>query len=936
MWPNLEREMDAFKRHCYGERYRTFRDDLRNNRKISKEKRLEFFEIENSFMYLIAYMIGRFENDGWGKGGVFQHLLTSHMLRLLTDMKVSLKEHWNLADDTTEQWVHTSQGNLYRSSETLISAFHPPTQKDYAMWGSDFWDDCYILLSLLKVRKELREINSQQAAEFNSHYKESLNWLRQQVASEFKTVSDTAEWFGPGVHAAAIELFDYLHRAGEIKDGEEQLEAVVRNVLPLVKEAVGGKGGAEWETRFAWHAGQLIVAWKEKRKGRRNPNGYRALLALDPFMEKFYQKLKERQARNGSWSPGKDPVNTNYNTVRGLAACYVMERDTEDGLVTSREIERAHNYLLNETHQAYPLRSDDKSCVNAIEAFQKLFEFTIPNIHFHLLVSLSYRLHCLGLEKVVISPPKQNERQLLKSVRRVAKEKLEDEGQLSIEALGVNGRLYDYLSKKPQFLGEFNKTDQQQICDDLLCFLSSTMTEVRSSSARKLIRELWSREGLLNFLPLINHLSDLEQERAFYAFYRDHLNHEVLLFLFGAYIYYKNKNFRESINAEIEKTYKHYSADLPDSFEKEFLFRWKLVATFHDVGYLFEVDPSDREYPTAAKKQKEKNRLLAQSFGVMERLRSDYLQEYFKQFAEEAGVKGIESAVAAIEKKLKPYTPRIREARNLFDLETVSKTGDAFDMMDTMLNLNEGTGRVPRGLIKDYFKLCEHTASGKRSEFYDHGIMSALMLLKVADIQLFYLDQLNKLKFTEMRSHPELLNLLMKRKTTSDDLMERLHIRFSHVAGAIALHNIYPGLYTQEQCREFDTKKKDGSPKVLERAFYPPSDAKDGYGISLDENPLAYLTALADVLQDWDRHSFRRTPYERDDKTPISSSEVLINCENDKIVVTPLSELASKRYMINMEGMREFILNCDAHVKLSPLKGASSGQGCPILRPSAS
>jgi hypothetical protein len=267
----------------------------------------------------------------------------------------------------------------------------------------------------------------------------------------------------------------------------------------------------------------------------------------------------------------------------------------------------------------------------------------------------------------------------------------------------------------------------------------------------------------------------------------------------------------------------------------------------------------------------------------------------------------------------------------------VNRAGDAFDMMDTMLNLGEETGHVPPGLIKDYFTLCRNTPSKRRGEFYDHGVMSALMLLKVADIQLFYLEQLNDLRYShEMKYYPKLRSLLMEERASGDVLKERFHIRFSHVAGAIALHNIYPHLYTQTQCQEFDVRKPDGSPRLLESAFYPASpDAKNRYALSLEQNPLAYLTALADVLQDWDRHSFRKTPYERDDKTPISSGEVLINCEPDRIIVTPLSELASKRYVNNMEGMREYILDCDSHVKLSPLKGPSAGQACPIIRQSA-
>src|SRR6202008_843751 len=134
---------------------------------------------------------------------------------------------------------------------------------------------------------------------------------------------------------------------------------------------------------------------------------------FDQAMLKLYEKLKALQDKDdGAWRFDNDPTNTNYNTVRGLAACYVMEKDDATELLASEEIRLAHEYLLKQVRQPKPLEGVDKACVNAIEAFQYLFGFTIPNIHFHLLVSLSYRLHCLGLERTILSPPPESEQRL--------------------------------------------------------------------------------------------------------------------------------------------------------------------------------------------------------------------------------------------------------------------------------------------------------------------------------------------------------------------------------------------------------------------------------------------------------------------------------------------------------------------------------------------
>jgi len=291
-------------------------------------------------------------------------------------------------------------------------------------------------------------------------------------------------------------------------------------------------------------------------------------------------------------------------------------------------------------------------------------------------------------------------------------------------------------------------------------------------------------------------------------------------------------------------------------------------------------------------------------------VRSNFLPEYFKQFNE--------SNIAPIEERLEKYLPQIKQAEDLYTFKT-TKELDAFDMIDEMLN-TRGASRIKSGLIKNYFDLCHSKASARRAEFYDHGVMSALILLKVADIHRFYLGQLSDQTFSRtLKDYPSFREVLLKHESDKET-QERFHIRFSHVAGAIALHNIYPKLYTKEECCEFDQERRNGA--LLERAFHPEdSDSEDRYAIAPDKNPLAYLTALADVLQDWDRHSFRRTPYAPDDKTPIASAEVMIKCDRNRIIITPLSEPARKRYSKNLNGINDYLLDTDSYVRLAAGQG---------------
>ena len=91
------------------------------------------------------------------------------------------------------------------------------------------------------------------------------------------------------------------------------------------------------------------------------------------------------------------------------------------------------------------------------------------------------------------------------------------------------------------------------------------------------------------------------------------------------------------------------------------------------------------------------------------------------------------------------------------------------------------------------------------------------------------------------------------------------------------------------------------------------------YAISVDENPLAYLTSLADSLQDWDRHSFRRAEFDEDEqRDPLSSSEVTMGFGQDsRLRVTPLTPLARERYRKIFKDINCFLLDFRKYVALA-------------------
>jgi hypothetical protein len=470
------------------------------------------------------------------------------------------------------------------------------------------------------IQKLLPDISN----EFVRDYRDSVNWLQDQFDENgFNKKVQRADWYGPAHYAAAIELFDHPKVKRDFPQAEQNIKILARAVKPMLEEEPSARG---WDERFGWHIGQFVVTWKEKHEQEHSP-----LKELDDVVHTLFEELVRRQHKDGYWDAKslteQDKV---YNTVRALAACYV--NTLEDKFINSPTINLAHRYLLRISQKYSGPIGDIKGSINTFEALQKLFEFQFRNIFPTILFMLPMRLKDYGILDNVLNP-RGNDFDTLREIRAGARRQLESQGKTGLEVLGINDQLIRSLKHRDEFLKEFtgdrqktlSEMERQEIRKELTCFLSATITETRSRSARRLITRLWQTDGFLNFIPLIQHLSELEQDGAFYKYYRDHLNHEALLFMLGAYIYYNCAAFRNPVNNEISKIYDENNVRFDDTkLEAEFLFRWKLISTFHDIGYLFEVDPVD--------KGRTKRDLLKKSFGVVDAFREKFLYDYFLQY----------------------------------------------------------------------------------------------------------------------------------------------------------------------------------------------------------------------------------------------------------------------------------------------------------------
>ena len=909
---DLKREVEVLRKISFGTQYRRVRAHLETTRYASRRE--EFTRLEDYFLHMISFILSSQDESGWWEErNELRNVITAHSVRHLYKMGISLKGRWNLEDQPPPE------GNLFRAIQRLVGAYGAKVTHSY--WGTDIWDDCYILMTLLEIQPALEDAEVDRWDQslrnrLEEGCNKSLDWLKHEIG-ETGFISDNvtkADWYGPGFYAAAIELFTHPRIGEYVSESEAVIAPLAAKLQDMISTSFTGVP-TKWHNRYAWHAGQALVTWKEKR------DSVPALRNLDAVMEQLLGELKDWQSVDGSWdNQGNEdkPEYRVYYTVRGLAACYVNADDTQ--ILDWPQIEAAHRFLLARFREHPDGKLvNSKASINGMGALQRLFGLHIHGVIDTYMLSLAARVNKLGLMNQVLSLH-GDETKTLRQIRLVGGQEIEKRGHQALEMLGVNRQLYNGLEKNKVVVKEFTgdrsrerlAKERDEILEDLRRCLSATLTETRSKYSHKLIMRLWDTDGFLNFKPLIDHLSLLEQDRAFYKFYRDHLNHELLLFLLGAYLYYECKTFRTRIDDEMRRIYDQERVPDPEDLPGEFLFRWKLISTFHDIGYLFEVDPFEDK---VTHEKRTKTELIAKSWQVVDGFRANFLEDYFMQTIEPSKYSGmkpeqakssheaeIKNLAAEIYPLLKDHPPEIKSETELLSLSTVSPGTDPFKLISQFIN----PGHIGPNLVKNYFYLCgalpveeeqeDGTFKEQRTAYYDHGIMSALILLKATDLQRHYLKQLSDEQWVRnLKDYPKVSALLRRKKTSERLNADEFFIRFSHVAGAIALHNISPGMYRQDQCAQFDASSKR-SGEGIEKAFYPAGTSSPGYIISLDENPLSYLTALADTLQDWDRHSFRRLWFD-DDSDPLTSSEVTIAFnQNGKLLVKPLTEAARKKY----------------------------------------
>ena len=434
----------------------------------------------------------------------------------------------------------------------------------------------------------------------------------------------------------------------------------------------------------------------------------------------------------------------------------------------------------------------------------------------------------------------------------------------------VNAEIVYFLDKYGYLEQVFSGIPNYQ--DRLFRALASTDHNQRLAYGKQLMQDLWEIELALGVYPFSDVLAEFEFGGQFYRGYRDHVIHQLRVYLLGLYLFYgckKIQNLFQGIDVA------------------EFLILWKIAALAHDHGYLFEVPDGEENQWVLNKVMPTFDHCVAFPFsGLSEAVRNgrfgetdapnrnDLINFLIRRNITHNREEEIKRSLEVV--GISPRTIgdiRVFRGNNL--LEHLSWLS-----APTRLSLQDRNG------IEAYYDFAAlHRPDEQRDRFRDHGITSALFLLLQSEYNCYYSDKIRNCEgpaWKKMGIPNENIEFLMGVTT----LMFRVRDSIKLAASAVALHNIHQGVFQQAQSRII---------------------AERDYGLTLHDflipqavTPLAFLLMLVDTLQDWDRPSFApidspdlpRYQTDQDISITLSDERIYISFPNrDRFSFNPLERM---------------------------------------------
>ncbi len=406
----------------------------------------------------------------------------------------------------------------------------------------------------------------------------------------------------------------------------------------------------------------------------------------------------------------------------------------------------------------------------------------------------------------------------------------------------------------------------------LWAVLSKPQDDTSYSYAADLWINLWNQENGLPSFDMIHLLAKKEYGGDLYKGYRDHVVHSLLIYLLGLYIYFSNQKIQQAM-----KTI---------GTEGEFLKAWKIAALFHDIGYHL----SGSGQPTT-----EVQELLIDQLNL-------FMRNPLTSYGIAHQIFNINETDEAQSRRVAGNLPSW-ELRNFQDLRKPFAPlvdGHILDQLDDLVedaNLADHNKRCYCSRYDNYARNVDQ-ASYSRSD--DHGMISAMILLGQHTYFQRYVDVICK---------TDILKSITGLPDKERGLMEQLPARvkeYAHVvrqaAAAIALHNVHVTGWDKYD-RGWSIAKSDPYFLTLDR-----------YKLSLEKTPLAWLLALTDVLQCWDRPNRTEAPLALRECT-MKHQQIQIKVSATKIVLTFTTDefkgLSSSRFRKLVDEIGKYLGDLD-------------------------
>lgn len=410
---------------------------------------------------------------------------------------------------------------------------------------------------------------------------------------------------------------------------------------------------------------------------------------------------------------------------------------------------------------------------------------------------------------------------------------------------GVNATLVKFAAESDLCKAAMSPYKEQELENCLYSILSPNTDDIQAiNTATQIIKKLWTHQRVLGPYPLIETLEYAQCHSCFYEGYRDHLIHQIKVFLLGIYIYEK---FPDSIAKAINKEIGLHEKE----GKQRFIRRWLAASLFHDVGYVLE---SEKTKDTGDFWKK-----IQEGFSLAYKAPISCITDKINEKRE----MDIASRLNIPHEWNYSFSRIGVITENRKDIDLLGKL-ESYAQSSLLGNISQNG----EPLLRRFLNFAKKIKPKKRPSFWDHGIISAAFLLESWTNYKSRLDsfsneaQLDDSKIKSRRKF--LLDLNSNTQAVENDIIA--------AAGAIALHNINLNAWETNQLTESDFEV-------------------DLYRLMLNDRtdeelpgalPLAFLLGLTDTLQCWDRCQFN-LPDSNSEQNSISGNELHIEAYNDKL-----------------------------------------------------